>query len=914
MRTRIRGIYFLAFIFSFTLFLFSCSGGGGGSGGDGGGPTTPSSVPGNIELNVTESQSFEMGAAGGDVQVSDIKLSFPEGALSADTVITINKGYAVNPIPVNGAEDVGEMYEFLPSGLSFEKAVEITLPLEGETSPEYEDRYTFVIWEGDHWEEQPCDVDLSVPEITFYRFHFSVGRPVRFRGSKPRIIEIQSDKSNILWSDVILNNNPVVYMQILTQNIDELRVRFVYYYGFDWSDFNTFCKIAEVLSFNHLDCLEPAYISNLSSPLYDDGNPQQRSILTVNDGEYLNVRLYGYDDSPANDGKYKLAFQVNKPLGSFGSDAIMAVIFEARAGNYTSLREGVMFKLVSKAESYLHPVSPCNGETVYSPNVDFHWDGMMCNEQGNCWDWNNVNLFIDDDSWIRTRTLKSTGEFETTNNYTTISLNSDKFHDKKIYQWSLDGANYWTSGDLYEYYKSPEVCSFVLQLTPNTPQDLTAVLVAPDQVQLCWDLASISPNTDKIVVAHKKSTEDWIKFKEIPGDNVCTRINESYNTTYSYRIKALNTYGDSNWSNIATITTGEPSGEPAQEISAGGWHTCALLSFGAVKCWGNNIDGQLGDGNTSYENNVPVDVVGISDAISISARGGGHTCALLSSGAVKCWGDNEYGQLGNGNTVDSSIPVDVVGISDAISISAGDDHTCAVLSSGAVKCWGWNGYSPLGNGSTVDSSIPVDVVGISDAISISAGGGHTCALLLSGTIKCWGSNFAGQLGNGSNNDSPVPVDVVGISDAISISVGTAHTCALLSSGAIKCWGYNLDGELGDGSTIPRNSPVNVLGISDAISISAGGTHTCAVLSSGAVKCWGRNEYGQLGDGSNIASKVPVDVFGINNAVQVSARGWHTCALLSSGAVKCWGANWDGELGDGSSHHSNVPVDVVGIGP
>jgi len=305
-----------------------------------------------------------------------------------------------------------------------------------------------------------------------------------------------------------------------------------------------------------------------------------------------------------------------------------------------------------------------------------------------------------------------------------------------------------------------------------------------------------------------------------------------------------------------------------------------------VKCWGDNIVGQLGDGST-VESSVPVDVVGISDAVSISA-GYDHTCAVLSSRAVKCWGYNWYGELGDGSNIDSNVPVDVVGISDAISISAGYDHTCAVLSSRAVKCWGANWYGQLGDGSSnTISSVPVDVVGISDAISIAAGGDHTCALLSSGAVKCWGC----------------------------IAAGGDHTCALLSSGAVKCWGWNNYGQLGDGSNISSNVPVDVVGISDAISIAAEYWHTCAVLSSGAVKCWGDNEVGQLGDGSsNTISSVPVDVVGISDAISIAAGYWHTCALLSSGAVKCWGSGLHGELGNGSNTDSNVPVDVVGIGP
>ena len=376
--------------------------------------------------------------------------------------------------------------------------------------------------------------------------------------------------------------------------------------------------------------------------------------------------------------------------------------------------------------------------------------------------------------------------------------------------------------------------------------------------------------------------------------------------TYYFVVTAANAGGESAESQQVSATP-----KTVTKISAGNAHTCAILSGNILKCWGANQNGQIGDGTTT-NSAIPVSV-GISNVSNVDASSSGmHTCALLTDGSLKCWGWNDSGQLGNGTTTNSSIPVFVTGITNAISVSAGELHTCAVLSGGSVKCWGSNTSGQLGDGSSLSqgvtpSYIPVTVTGINSALSVSSGAVHTCALLSDGTVKCWGTENA----NGTTTPSSLPVSVSGMNNAIGISSGWSHSCALISDGSVRCWGLNAYGELGNNTTTSSATPVTVQGINSAISIAAGGNYTCAILSGGTVKCWGWNFQGQLGNGmsngpetcvlsnsTTPCSKTPVSVSGMTSATSIST-GDHTCVILSGGTVKCWGNNAGGSLGTGS---------------
>ncbi len=354
----------------------------------------------------------------------------------------------------------------------------------------------------------------------------------------------------------------------------------------------------------------------------------------------------------------------------------------------------------------------------------------------------------------------------------------------------------------------------------------------------------------------------------------------------------------------------------ARAIAVGMNHSCALLDTGGVQCWGSNTVGQLGSGSTGGTS-APVAVVGLSSGVQAIAAGGLHTCALLDSGAVRCWGVNLNGQLGNGTTNSANAPVEVTGLSSgATAIANGFMHTCALLDSGGVRCWGMNDRGQLGDGTTSDALAPVDVSGLpSGAQGISAGAYATCAVLESGAASCWGDNQFGQLGDGTATDASTPVDVEGLSSqATAVATGKTHTCALLDTGGVECWGANGIGQLGNGTMAIETQPMGVVDMdSGAQGISSNSTHTCALMDSGGIECWGYNPYGQLGDGSLSSRDIPVGVSDLSSGAGLVAAGyWHTCAVLEDGGAMCWGYNGSAQLGDGTSDNSATPVDVVGL--
>ncbi len=348
------------------------------------------------------------------------------------------------------------------------------------------------------------------------------------------------------------------------------------------------------------------------------------------------------------------------------------------------------------------------------------------------------------------------------------------------------------------------------------------------------------------------------------------------------------------------------------QISAYDDTTCAVVS-GAAYCWGYNASGQVGNNSLSPAF-TPTPVSGLASGVSAISVGGKHACAVVNGGA-RCWGFNGTGQLGNNSTETSLVPVAVSGLSSGVTaIAAGDDHSCAIVN-GGVRCWGANlNYGQLGDGTSTDSHVPVQVTGLVDgatgATSLVAGGIHSC-VVYAGTAYCWGGDGSGQLGNGSPQDlaQRTPVVVTGFTSGVGrIAAGDASSCGV-QNGAAYCWGWNGTGQLGNGTYTGSPFPVPVSGLAGGVTAMAMGSqyHACAVLN-GAATCWGYNNGGQLGNPDyGGGSQVPIPVSSLPaGVVGIAVGGFHSCAVAPLG-IYCWGTNDYGQVGIPAPNRLNLPV-------
>jgi len=367
-----------------------------------------------------------------------------------------------------------------------------------------------------------------------------------------------------------------------------------------------------------------------------------------------------------------------------------------------------------------------------------------------------------------------------------------------------------------------------------------------------------------------------------------------------------------------------------RQLVSGEYHTCASTNTGNVYCWGSNNDGQLGHG-TETKSLTPVEVLNpagtapLAGVVALSA-GQAFTCALTETGAVYCWGADQSGQLGNGTINDDGVdlPVQVTGLTNAVTIASGHYHSCAVTTAGAAMCWGDNAEGELGTTEN-NPNTPVQVTGLTTGVAdVTAGSYYSCAVMTDSSAMCWGN---GPLGAGpSTPSSTTPVSVLNpagtapLTGVLEVNGGYADACAIMTDQSALCWGSNQDGDLGNGTNTESTLPVQVTGVGSSAAlgnvaqIGGGENFICVMVVGGAIQCSGTGSFGQLGDGTLGSEETWQDVTDLSGAPIEMAAGFdQSCVVLPAGGVSCWGSDLNGELGNNSTNNSAVPVTVEGAG-
>jgi alpha-tubulin suppressor-like RCC1 family protein len=355
-----------------------------------------------------------------------------------------------------------------------------------------------------------------------------------------------------------------------------------------------------------------------------------------------------------------------------------------------------------------------------------------------------------------------------------------------------------------------------------------------------------------------------------------------------------------------------PAGVIFTEISAGGSHTCAVGNDAKSYCWGMGHNGAIGNGSLGDQTNpVPVDAPGgvqFSDLTS----GGGHTCATGNDNSRPyCWGFNLNGQLGNGNTTNQSRPVlvNVPSGNNLMRLTANSNQTCAMGFDNRPHCWGMVGNTEQ------HTPVPTDPQSGTSFYSVTAGGNHACSLANPyNNAYCWGMGANGRLGNNQTADHFSPVEVVaeqappGSSGSrfTQMFVGGSHLCGVDETTKAHCWGMNQQGQLGDGTNTDRQTPtlVNTPSGVTFTQFAVGSMHTCATGSDARTYCWGGGV-----NGGNVSTPTAVDTPPGVNLIGLTTQGFHTCGRGSNAITYCWGQNAEGELGDGTTTNRSSPTPV-----
>lgn len=348
-------------------------------------------------------------------------------------------------------------------------------------------------------------------------------------------------------------------------------------------------------------------------------------------------------------------------------------------------------------------------------------------------------------------------------------------------------------------------------------------------------------------------------------------------------------------------------------------HMCAILSNNTLYCWGRNYYSTVGDGTGGGGNEYrpsPVLVDSGTSYASVSSSGNSHTCAITTTGVLKCWGLNSFGSAGDGTIASIASPKIIDSNTSYLQVSTGEGNSsCGITTDHKLKCWGSNGSYKLGDGTTTERRSPILIDEQTSYKYVSTGRDHTCAITMAGILKCWGSNSYGQLGDGTTTTQPTPTIIDSTQTYKQISAASYYTCGITEAHVLKCWGSHASGKLGLGDITAKVLTPTIVdpGVSyKQISMSPNITTTCGLTEDNILKCWGDGQFGQLRilPSYEASHNRPIVVDADNTFEQVSVGSGFICAIVAvSGALKCWGSNSNGALGDDFAFVRTLPTVV-----
>lgn len=445
---------------------------------------------------------------------------------------------------------------------------------------------------------------------------------------------------------------------------------------------------------------------------------------------------------------------------------------------------------------------------------------------------------------------------------------------------------------------------------PDAPQNLRAVLEL-DVATLEWDVVPgatgynvYSDNASGVASTKINSASANIAIQNTQTTTVA-HANPIPGTPMYFVVTAINDSGESSDSKEVTA-------KPLLlSLAAGANHTCAVQSDGTLWCWGKNGTGQLGVGDT--KNRYVLTQVG-ADRDWMNVTGGAeHTCAIREKNNLRtlwCWGDNAYGQLGDGSDQRKTSPVQIGSSENWATVESGSKHTCAIKADHSLWCWGDNTYNQLGAVPSVDKpDHPLRVGNETNWNQIALGDNHTCGLKIGGELWCWGDNGFGKLG--TVGDGKVPQQIESNIKWVYVALGGDHSCGVKSDTTLWCWGKNRTGQVGNHSTDNQPVPANIgAGWS---TVALGATHTCALRLDGTPWCWGANDYGQLHTGDKIYRSDPTKLGSGFSWHTVTLGDNHTCALSQDKVLGCWGHNAYGQRAEQSTQDLMAPILLPDVG-